>query len=84
MEILHRDSVFRVPPGTTPNYNKGSSLVTLMRLMERTQLAADREWYLRDYLQYLFPVDYLEMYGPSGGDADLLDPTRQDNKTDFQ
>jgi mannose-6-phosphate isomerase-like protein (cupin superfamily) len=84
VEILHSDSVFRVPPGTMPNYNKGSSLVTLMRLMERTQLAVDREWYLRDDLQYLFPVDYLELYGPSGGDADLLDPTRQDNKTDFQ
>ena len=75
---------FVSPPGTTPNYNKGSSLVTLMRLMEQTQLAADREWYLRDDLQYLFPFDYLELYGPSGGDADLLDPTRQDNKNDFQ
>jgi mannose-6-phosphate isomerase-like protein (cupin superfamily) len=84
VEILHSDSVFRVPPGTTPNYNKGSSLVTLMRLMEQTQLAVDREWYLRDDLQYLFPVDYLELYGPSGGDADVLDPTRQDNKNDFQ
>jgi mannose-6-phosphate isomerase-like protein (cupin superfamily) len=84
VEILHSDSVFRVQPGTTPNYNKGSSLVALMRLMERTQLAVDREWYLRDSLQYLFPVDYLELYGPSGGDADLLDPARQDSKTDFQ
>ena len=27
---------------------------------------------------------YLELYGPSGGDADVLDPTQQDNKTDFQ
>jgi mannose-6-phosphate isomerase-like protein (cupin superfamily) len=55
-----------------------------MRLMEQTELAAEREWYLRDYLQYLFPIDYLELYGPSGGDADTLDPARQDNKTDFQ
>jgi mannose-6-phosphate isomerase-like protein (cupin superfamily) len=84
MDILHSDSVFRVEPGTTPNYNKGSSIMTVMRLVEQTQFAADREWYLRDSLQYLFPVDYLELYGPAGGDADLLDPTRQDNKTDFQ
>jgi mannose-6-phosphate isomerase-like protein (cupin superfamily) len=84
MDILHGDSVFRVDPGTTPNYNKGNSIMTLMRLVEQTQFAADREWYLRDYLQYLFPIDDLELYGPAGGDADLLDPTRQDNKTDFQ
>jgi mannose-6-phosphate isomerase-like protein (cupin superfamily) len=84
MDILHGDSVFRVAPGTTPNYNKGNSIMTVMRMVEQTQLAVDREWYLRDHLQYLFPIDYLELYGPSGGDADLLDPTRQDNKTDFQ
>jgi mannose-6-phosphate isomerase-like protein (cupin superfamily) len=84
MDILHGDSVFRVDPGTTPNYNKGSSIMAVMRMVEQTQLAADREWYLRDSLQYLFPIDYLELYGPAGADADLLDPTRQDNKTDFQ
>jgi mannose-6-phosphate isomerase-like protein (cupin superfamily) len=84
MDILHGDSVFRVAPGTTPNYNKGNSIMTVMRMVEQTQLAADREWYLRDYLQYLFPIDHLELYGPAGADADLLDPARQDNKTDFQ
>src|SRR5205814_1032839 len=67
-----------------PNYNKGNSLMTVMRMVERMQFAVDREWYLRDSLQYLFPIDYLELYGPAGGDVDLLDPTRQDNKTDFQ
>jgi hypothetical protein len=84
MNILHTDSVFRVEPGTAPNYNKGSSIMAVMQLLEQTQLAADREWYLRDYLQYLFSVDFLELYGPAGADADQLDPTRQDNKTDFQ
>ena len=39
---------------------------------------------MQQHLQYLFPFDYLETYGPSGNDADVLDPTRQDNKTDFQ
>lgn len=84
MEIVHSDSVFRVEPGTTPNYNKGSSLVALMNIIERTELACDREWYLRDHLQYLFPYEYLELYGPQGGDANILDPAQQDNKTDFQ
>jgi hypothetical protein len=84
MEIIHTDSVFRVEPGTTPNYNKGSSLLGLLQLMEGTTLACDREWYLRDHLQYLIPFEFLELYGPQGADADVLDPARQDNKTDFQ
>ena len=84
MDIVHTDSVFRVEPGTTPNYNKGSSLVALMNILESTELACDREWYLRDHLQYVFPYEFLELYGPQGGDANILDPTQQDNKTDFQ
>jgi mannose-6-phosphate isomerase-like protein (cupin superfamily) len=84
MEIVHSDSVFRVERGTTPNYNKGSSLVALMNILESTELACDREWYLRDHLQYLFPYEYLELYGPQGDDANIRDPTQQDNKTDFQ
>jgi mannose-6-phosphate isomerase-like protein (cupin superfamily) len=84
MDIVHSDSVFRVEPGTTPNYNKGNSLVALMNILESTELACDREWYLRDHLQYLFPYEYLDLYGPQGGDANILDPTQQDNKSDFQ
>jgi mannose-6-phosphate isomerase-like protein (cupin superfamily) len=84
MDIVHTDSVFRVEPGTTPNYNKGSSLVALMNILESTELACDREWYLRDHLHYLFPYEYLELYGPQAGDANILDPAQQDNKTDFQ
>src|SRR2546430_17608773 len=83
MDIVHTDSVFRVEPGTTPNYNKGSSLVALMNILDSTQLACDREWYLRDHLQYLFPYEYLELYGPQAGDANILDPAPQGNKTDF-
>ena len=84
MDIVHTDSVFRVEPGTPPNYNKGNSLLALMNVLESTELACDREWYLRDHLQYLFPYEYLELYGPQGDDANILDPAQQDNKTDFQ
>jgi mannose-6-phosphate isomerase-like protein (cupin superfamily) len=81
---LAGDAVLRVQPGTTPDYDRGNSLITLLRLVERTQLAAERESYLHDHLQYLFPYERLQLFGPQGGDADNLDPARQDNKTDFQ
>jgi mannose-6-phosphate isomerase-like protein (cupin superfamily) len=84
MEILHSDRVVRVSPGEVPNYNHANPLLVLTNLIEDMQFAVDREWYLRDQLQYLFPIDALELYGPQGGDADILDPARQDNKTDFQ
>ncbi len=84
MFIVHSDSVFKVEPGTTPDYNRGNPLLKLLNLLERAQLGAEREFYLRDQLQYLFPFESLESYGPQGGDANILDPTQQDNKTDFQ
>lgn len=84
MFIVHSDSVFKVAPGTTPDYNSGNPLLRLLDLVARVRFAAERQAYLQEHLQFLFPFDFLEMYGPSGGDADVLDPTRQDNKTDFQ
>jgi hypothetical protein len=85
MFIVHSDSVFRVPPGTLPDYNSSNPLLLLLDQVAKVHLAAERQAYLQQHLQYLFPYDFLELYGPQGGDADvLLDPTRQDNKTDFQ
>lgn len=84
MEILHEDAYFRVTPGTSPNYDAGNSLLKLMSLIETLTLAEGREYYDVDQLQYLFPIRSLEFYGPQGQDADVLDPTQQDNKTDFQ
>jgi len=84
MFIVHSDSVFRVPPGTTPDYNSHNPLLRLLDRVAKSHLAAERKCYLQEHLQYLFPFDYLEMYGPQGSDADILDPTKQDNKTDFQ
>jgi hypothetical protein len=82
-ELVHGDAVFRVDPSTPPDYDSANPLLKLVTLMSHTRFAAERECYASEELQYLFPVDWLELYGPSGN-PDLLDPTRQDEKTDFQ
>ena len=84
MFIPDNDVVVRVEPGTQPDYNSNNSLLKLITLMQKAQLGAEREHYLTDSLQFLFAYDYLEIYGPSGQDEDILDPTLQDNKNDFQ
>ncbi len=84
MQIVHSDAVFQVEPGSTPNYDRGNSMLKLLDQMQRCQLACERETYLTDHLQFLFPFEFLELYGPAGADAAILDPTLQDNKTDFQ
>ncbi|AVH67212.1 hypothetical protein CDG77_11970 [Nostoc sp. 'Peltigera membranacea cyanobiont' 213] len=84
MFIVHSDSVFKVDPNTPPDYNRGNPLLKLLNFLERAQLAAEREFYLTGESQYLFPYESLVLYGPQGNDANILDPTVQDNKTDFQ
>src|SRR5262249_38473068 len=84
MEIMHSDSTFRVAPGTQPNYSANNPMLKLLGLMERVQFAAEREFYFMGQAQYLFPFDFLELYGPAAPNADVLDPMRQDDKTDFQ
>lgn len=84
MFIVHADTVVRVPPGTTPDYNSGNPLAKLLGLVEQAQFAAEREHYLTEHTQYLFPYSALTLYGPQGAAADVLEPTRQDSKTDFQ
>jgi mannose-6-phosphate isomerase-like protein (cupin superfamily) len=83
-QLVHTDSVFRVDPGTTPPYDVDNTLVRLLGMVERVRLAAAREVYDAPSLQHLFPLTYLQLYGPTGGDADQLDPAQQDVKTDFQ
>lgn len=84
MEIIHSDAVFRVEPDANPNYNKGNSLLKLLGLVETTRLAAARETYPADQLQYLLPFDFIELYGPRRPNQDVLQPELQDNKGDFQ
>ncbi len=80
MFIVESDVVIRVEPNTTPDYNSNNSLVKLITLMQKTRLGAEREHYLTESLQYLFPYNYLELYGPSAPETDNLDPRQQDNK----
>jgi mannose-6-phosphate isomerase-like protein (cupin superfamily) len=84
VNIVHTDVVIDVPPGTSPNYSANNPLLKLLHLMSQVQLAASRESYITDRIQYLFPVADLSLYGPSGADHSLFDPANQDNKTDFQ
>lgn len=84
MEIIHSDSVFRVTPGTDPNYSANNPMIKLLGLLERVRFAAERENYLMGQAQYLFPYDFLELYGPRAPNSDVLDPVQQDFKTDFQ
>src|SRR3974390_1315609 len=82
--MTHVDSVFQVPQGTTPDYSRGNSLLKLLGIMEQAELAAERQTYIANSLQYLYPFQKLELYGPSGADYQNLDPATQDNKNDFQ
>ncbi|HEY4036455.1 MAG TPA: hypothetical protein VGL94_21060 [Ktedonobacteraceae bacterium] len=84
ISIIHTDNVIQINPGTTPDYNQNNPLLKLLSLVEGVQFAAERESYLMEHVQYLFPFNYLELYGPSGHSYTILDPTQQDNKTDFQ
>lgn len=82
--IVASDTIIRVPPGETPDYNSRNPLLRILALCETHRLAAERHFYLTDELQALLPFSNIEFAGPAGQDADVLDPARQDNKTDFQ
>ncbi|MBP7147657.1 MAG: cupin domain-containing protein [Acidobacteria bacterium] len=86
MRILEDEiaNVTEVSPNTTPQYGKENPLWRIVEQVEATELAAERNFYLADSLQYLFPVAGLSLYGPAGADWQVKDPRAQDNKNDFQ
>jgi len=84
MFIVHSDLVTAVAPGSTPDYDQANPINKLMAILERNELAAEREHYLPDSIQVLIPYDQLTLYGPAGADSAILDPVLQDNKIDFQ
>jgi mannose-6-phosphate isomerase-like protein (cupin superfamily) len=84
MQFVHSDAVFRVPAGSSPDYVRDNPLLRVLGLIERMQLAAEREFYLSEHLHYLIPYDRLELYGPSPPNENVLDARAQDFKDDFQ
>src|SRR5262245_22595078 len=80
--IVSTDTIIRISPGETPDYNSDNPLVRLLGYAEAHRLAAGRHYYLTDELHV--PFSHLTLAGPQGSDSDVLDPTRQDNKSDFQ
>jgi mannose-6-phosphate isomerase-like protein (cupin superfamily) len=70
--------------GRRPNYDRNNPVMRLIGKIEGFPLAADRQHYLADSIQYLFPIASLAFYGPSGGGPETADPRGQDNREDFQ
>src|SRR5262245_18216971 len=78
MEIAPQDQVIAQPPQTEPDYNSNNPLHELIGYTERVQLAAEREVYPHDHLQYLEPFTSLDLYGPQAPNDGVLDPRQQD------
>jgi hypothetical protein len=84
LNLVKSDTVFPVPPGQPVDYDSQNPLMKLLAVAESHRLAAERHYYLTNSLQYLFPFSHLDMAGPQGADAGILDPAEQNNKMDFQ
>ncbi len=67
------------------NYNVNNPVARLMKVMEEASVMAEQlSFYESDSLQFLFPFNHLELYGPAPPQQSVLNPELQDNKTDFQ
>jgi mannose-6-phosphate isomerase-like protein (cupin superfamily) len=53
-------------------------------MIEETVLAAEIDYYDLNSLQYIFPINELSLYNPSGASFATTNPVMQDNKEDFQ
>jgi len=84
MQLVASNQTIEVPEGTQINYYQNNPLLLAAKWVEQVNLASETENYLGDQLQYLFPIESMELWGPSGGDHGVLDPRFQDNKMDFQ
>jgi hypothetical protein len=83
MHIVSSDTV--VPVTAAPSEpERPNALLKLLGLLERVELAAEREHYLLDTAHYLFPFEALTLSGPTPPHDQVGDPTQQDVKTDLQ
>ena len=82
MEIVHSDTIIELKPGEKPNYDQGNPLYSLQSIIQKIPLAAEREHYLPQSIQYLLPYSHLSLY-PYNKPADrALEEERA--KPDFQ
>jgi len=77
-------TVVQVPPGSSPDYERNNPVSRLLTAIEGVELSAERQHYVVDSVQYLFPFSDAVLYGPSGDQSHVTDPRQQDNKNDFQ
>ncbi len=83
MEIVSTDIVIPVT-AARPDLGGTDPLLKVLSLVERVDLAAERESYLMETVQYLFPFDALVLSGPNPPHDGVCDPTQQDDKTNAQ
>jgi hypothetical protein len=83
MQIVTTDTVIPVTASSSDR-DRPNPLQKLLSLVERVDLAAEREWYLMETAQYLFPFDTLVLSGPNPPHDGVCDPTQQDDKTNLQ
>lgn len=83
MDLVHSDEVFDLNGNTSLEYKRCNPLLKLLGQIETIKLAAEREYYVADSLQYLFPLSFLQLYPPSDPKKPN-DPRLQDDKLDFQ
>lgn len=83
IKLVSSDTIIDSP--NSINYTAQNPLLKLIREMENASFFAESYTnYLADSLQFLFPYNHVDMYGPAGADHLILNPENQDNKTDFQ
>ncbi len=84
MKFPTKDGFRIVPEDQTPNYDSDNPLLRVIREAQLQDLAAEREHYLHESLEHLFPFYELTLYGPGQGPRDIGNPVQQNNKVDFQ
>jgi hypothetical protein len=84
MNFPTHDGFVPLQPPAKPNYDSNNPLLRVAREVERVEFAAERDHYLADSLQFLFPYRDLSLYGPSDGDWNKPLVADQNNKNDFQ
>jgi len=84
MQIIHSDTIVSLKSAgnKAPDYDQKNPLQDVQSLMQKMRLAAEREHYLNQSIQYLLPYDHLSLY--PNKISENLDPIAFEDKEDFQ